>query len=205
MDMVNNVINAYEAEIRQEEKLNRGMVDAYDADTGQCTIYHHFCRWDGMCVLVYMFDDILLEVVKIPRIGDIEDAKYWAPVILYYEFPDWRDPYGWSLWDTMEDDVKMENLLINLFKINVVRNVTGDKTFFDASAFPNISLLKKRTLYNQYIPVNRTDYTRPISDTIYTVPEKVIGADAYNLLQLCKEKANEQTHIGAIQQGVTTP
>jgi hypothetical protein len=42
---------------------------------------------------VYFFDDILLEAVKIPWIGDIEEAKYWAPVILSYEFPDTRDPY----------------------------------------------------------------------------------------------------------------
>ncbi|MDR2415613.1 MAG: DUF4111 domain-containing protein [Candidatus Peribacteria bacterium] len=94
----------------------------------------------------------------------------------------------------------MENLFINLFKINVIRNVTGDKTFFDAAAIPNINVLKKQTLYNQFIPVIRNDYTRPISDTIYTVPEKVIGADAYNLLNLCRDKAKEQTHIDSVQQ-----
>ncbi|MDR0650237.1 MAG: hypothetical protein LBG59_02265 [Candidatus Peribacteria bacterium] len=199
-------INQYEANIKQEEKSNRGMSTtleySYDKDTGQCTIYHHFFKRKGKCLLAYMYDDILLEVVQIPRIENCKSSKYWAPVILHYEFPDARDPYGWSLWDTMEDDIKLKNLLVNLFKINIVKNVTGDKMFFDAEAFPNLSLLEKQTLYNKYYPVKRTDYTRPIQDLIYRIPEKVIGQDARQLLRECENEAQKQTHIDTLQQGV---
>ena len=51
-----------------------------------------------------------------------EDKQYKFPVILYYEDPDSRDPRGTSLWDIIADDQKLETLLMNLFKINIIRN-----------------------------------------------------------------------------------
>ncbi|MDR2415615.1 MAG: hypothetical protein LBD75_03240 [Candidatus Peribacteria bacterium] len=39
-------INFYEEGIRQDEKINRGIVYSYDTESQQCTIYNHFLKWD---------------------------------------------------------------------------------------------------------------------------------------------------------------
>lgn len=69
-----------------------------------------------------MFEDIILDVVCVDELKQCEDKQYKFPVVLYYEDPDSRDPRGTSLWDIIADDQKLETLLMNLFKINTIRN-----------------------------------------------------------------------------------
>ena len=196
IDLVEMRISSYENLIQDEEKENRGINAGYDANNELATIYHHYCKRGNKTVLVYMFEDILLDVVEITPISNLKTPKYWCPVILYYEDPDYRDPRGRSLRDTIEDKQRLETLLMNLFKIKTIRNVLGGKIFMDKNILnSNMDVLKRQTLQNQYYPVDVRDYSQPLSHLVYELPEQQVGQDFYNLLHTVQEKARQETHI----------
>jgi hypothetical protein len=148
-----------------------------------------------------MFEDIILDIRCVDELWKCKDKQYKFPVILYYEDADSRDPRGTSLWDVIADDQKLETLLMNLFKINIIRNALGGKIFMDRNILDtNLDTLKHQTLQNQYFPVDIMDMSRPISSLIFELPEKEMGGDFYSLLDRARENAKQQTHIDSLTQ-----
>ena len=165
------------------------------------TLYHHYCTWKDTPLLVYMFEDIILDIRCVDELRQCKDKQYKFPVVLYYEDPDSRDPRGTSLWDIIADDQKLETLLMNLFKINIIRNALGGKIFMDRNILnTNMDALKHQTLQNQYFPVDIMDMSRPLSSLIFELPEKEMGGDFYSLLDRARENAKQQTHIDSLTQ-----
>lgn len=187
-----------------QEKTNRWIGMGYIQQKNLVTLYHHYCTWKGVPLLVYMFEDIILDIRCVDELWKCEDKQYKFPVILYYEDPDSRDPRGTSLWDIIADDQKLETLLMNLFKINIIRNALGGKIFMDRNILDtNLDTLKHQTLQNQYFPVDIMDMSRPISSLIFELPEKEMGGDFYSLLDRARENAKQQTHIDSLTQWVS--
>jgi hypothetical protein len=139
-----------------------------------CTIYNHYCFQDGKPVVSRWFEDILLDIKQLAVLSDEKGRKYKFPVIIYYEDPDIRDPRGRSLWDTIEDKMRLETLLVNLFKIKAIRQAMGGKIFMDVDAFnTNIDVLKQQTLQNQYYPIRRNT-NESIDSLVYEMKEQQI-------------------------------
>ena len=186
-----------------EEKTNRWIWMGYIQQKNLVTLYHHYCMWKDTPLLVYMFEDIILDIVCVDELRKCDDKQYKFPVILYYEDPDSRDPRWTSLWDIIADDQKLETLLMNLFKINIIRNALGWKIFMDRNILnTNLDALKHQTLQNQYFPVDIMDMSRPLSSLIFELPEKEMGGDFYSLLDRARENAKQQTHIDSLTQWV---
>ena len=186
-----------------QEKTNRWIWMWYTPQKNLVTLYHHYCTWKDTPLLVYMFEDIILDVVCIDELVKCEDKQYKFPVVLYYEDPDSRDPRGTSLWDVIADDQKLETLLMNLFKINTIRNALWGKIFMDRNILnTNLDALKHQTLQNQYFPVDIMDMSKPLSSLIFELPEKEMGGDFYSLLDRARENAKQQTHIDSLTQWV---
>lgn len=187
-----------------EQKTNRWIWMWYIQQKNLVTLYHHYCTWKWVPLLVYMFEDIILDIRCVDELWKCDDKQYKFPVILYYEDPDSRDPRGTSLWDIIADDQKLETLLMNLFKINIIRNALWGKIFMDRNILDtNLDTLKHQTLQNQYFPVDIMDMSRPISSLIFELPEKEMGGDFYSLLDRARENAKQQTHIDSLTQWVS--
>lgn len=186
-----------------QEKTNRWIGMGYIQQKNLVTLYHHYCMWKDTPLLVYMFEDIILDIRCVDELRKCKDKQYKFPIVLYYEDPDSRDPRGTSLWDVIADDQKLETLLMNLFKINIIRNALGWKIFMDRNILDtNLDALKHQTLQNQYFPVDIMDMSRPLSSLIFELPEKEMGWDFYSLLDRARENAKQQTHIDSLTQWV---
>jgi hypothetical protein len=78
--------------------------------------------------------------------------------------------------DIVEDSHRTEQLLLNLFKIKVVREATGGNVFIDEEIFmKNANSFKNQSIKNRRFPVKMRDLTQPIQNMVYELPQNQVS------------------------------
>ena len=171
-------------------------------DKWKITLYYHqtyiVIDWEKKCIQTCTANDekILLEAKEIEPLSydggkgnKVRKLKFpWA---LFYRDPIEWNPRGVSLPDVWEDKQKFQNLYYNLLRIKSTKLALWDKFFIDRSIRDvNKNLLTKKTVGEQYIPV---DSTSNIQNMITKLPEDPLDQSTIQVPQILQNQLERST------------
>ena len=196
-DRVLHNYDDYIASIKTNDAFYRDICTFYDKDSWNCTLHYHYTYIDEELYLFLMLWDCILDVYDVPETNNkIPIAVAWFNYLA-------DDRWGQSLMDIVEDSHRTEQLLLNLFKIKVVREATGGNVFIDEEIFmKNANSFKNQSIKNRRFPVKMRDLTQPIQNMVYELPQNQVSWDIYNLLDMTKNKAMSESFVTAQGQGL---
>jgi len=189
----------------QAMKYPRELSNGYAyTDGNTTTIYTHYTIYKGKSYqLVLWRDKIPLSIKAIAPLN-----QKWCPlkypVALNYREPDPSDPRGINIFDIAEDKQRLKTLMLNLIRIQAVKQALGGKRFLDKTIYTKSkNILNTSTVGPQYIPVESLGWN--ISDMIHKEPTDALSPDVYNFTWMIDKLATDDVGIDSQSRGVASP
>lgn len=196
-DMVEQWMSADMQINTQAMKYPRELSNGYAyTDWETTTIYTHYTQYKKKSYQVVLWGDkVPLSIKEIEPLNDKWcNVKY--PVALYYYEPDPSDPWGINIFDIAEDKQRLKSLMMNLIRIQAVKQALGWKRFLDKAIYTKSkNILNTSTVWAQYIPVDIVWWS--ISDMIHKEPVDALSPDVYNFAWMIDRQAQEDTWMDA--------
>ena len=189
----------------QSMKYPRELANGYAfTDTNTTTLYTHYTtyKWKSYQLIIWN-DKVPLSIKAIEPLNQ-KWIKTKFPVALYYYEPDPSDPRGINVFDIAEDKQKLQSLMMNLIRIQAIKQALGWKRFLDKNVYiKSKAILNTSTPWPQYIPVDGIGWK--ISDIIYKEPFDTLSPDVYNFNNMLPQQAQIDTGIDIQNRGVANP
>ncbi len=191
-----------------EDKWNPRYVNENTAVEKDTTIYTHYTmyQWKPLQVIMYKRDAILdMRYVKpILKWDKLIDCNVRFPVALNYREPHEWDPRWINLYDVVEDKQKLQTLMMNLIRIQAIKQALWGRVFLDRNIYTKSKkILSQWVLWPQYIPVDWNGQN--ISNMLFIEPEKWLSPDVYNFQTQLSNQAESDTGISKLTQWVWDP
>lgn len=191
-----------------QDKWNPRYINQHTAVEKDVTIYTHYTmyEWKPIQVIMYKRDAILdMKYVKpILKWDKLIDCNVKFPVALNYWEPHEWDPRGINLYDVVEDKQKLQTLMMNLIRIQAIKQALGGRVFLDRNIYTKSKkILSQWVLWPQYIPVDWNGQN--IGNMLFIEPEKWLSPDVYNFQNQLSNQAESDTGISKLTQWVGDP
>ena len=191
-----------------QDKWNPRYINEKTAVEKDTTIYTHYTmyQWKPLQVIMYKRDAILdMRFVKpILKWDKLIDCNIKFPVALNYREPHEWDPRGINLYDVVEDKQKLQTLMMNLIRIQAIKQALWGRVFLDRNIYTKSKkILSQWVMWPQYIPVDGNGQN--ISNMLFIEPEKWLSPDVYNFQTQLSNQAESDTGISKLTQWVWDP
>lgn len=178
----------------QAMKYPRELSNGYAyTDGNTTTIYTHYTVYNGKSYQLILWNDKIPLSIKV--IAPLNDK--WCPIkfpvaLNYYE-PDASDPRGINIFDIAEDKQRLKSLMLNLIRIQAIKQAMWGKWFLDKSIYTKSkNILNTSVVGPQYIPVEVVGGS--IANMIHKEPTDALSPDVYNFAGMIENLA--QTDVG---------
>lgn len=189
----------------QAMKYPRELSNGYAyTDGNTTTIYTHYTvyKWKSYQIILRN-DRVPLSIKEIWPLND-KGCKLKFPVALNYYEPDASDPRGINIFDIAEDKQKLKSLMLNLIRIQAIKQALWGKRFIDKAIYTKSkNILTTSAVWPQYVPVDTPGWK--ISDMIHKEPVDAMSSDVYNFNTMIDVQSQVDSWIDAQNRWVANP
>lgn len=173
-------------------------------DGNTTTIYTHYTvfKWKSYQVVLWN-DKVPLSIKEIWPLND-RWCKIKFPVSLNYYEPMESDPRGINIFDIAEDKQKLKSLMLNLIRIQAIKQALWGKRFIDKAIYTKSkNILTTSAVGPQYVPVDIVGWK--ISDMIHKEPVDAMSWDVYNFNTMLDVQSQIDSWIDVQNRWIANP
>ena len=190
----------------QAMKYPRELSNGYNyTDWNSTTIYTHYTTYKNKSYqLVLRRDKVPLSIKAVAPLNE-KGCLIKFPVALYYMEPDPSDPRGINMFDVAEDKQRLKSLIMNLIRIQAIKQAMGWKRFLDKAIYTKSkNILTTWAVGPQYIPVEN-GMGWPLRDMIHKEPVDQLSPDVYQFNNMLDNQARSEANLDQQTWGVANP